>query len=58
MQIPMIGSFTGHYVGEVLDKYQWPGEFHRTLRAGGSIYILTDGSFTGHYKGELLDTYQ
>ena len=28
----MAGNFTGHYMGEVLDTYQWPGEFHRTLR--------------------------
>jgi hypothetical protein len=28
----MAGRFKGHYVGEILDTYQWRGEFHRTLR--------------------------
>jgi hypothetical protein len=34
------------------------GEFHRSLRGGGSRHIPMIGSFTGHYVGEILDTYQ
>jgi hypothetical protein len=72
--IPMIGSFTGHYVGR-FETHTNGLELQRTLRGGDSRHIPRAesftghyvgvsrhipraGSFTGHYVGEVLDTYQ